>query len=121
MVWRHTTLLEYFKNNSTPPKLKKDRERKIFATLQKYNLIRADHQGNFFVTDNGKVALEMGVKKYLELVDMEEELLQKAPKLKRKSNILIGCLFCLFILIIYLIVRIEELKLGDHFIEKIFQ
>ena len=118
--YKYQDLLSHFKEQTTPPVLKSYKDKKTFEVLQRLNLIRATFRGDFHLTDEGKMALKMGVDNYIEMEKMEKELTLEAPGLKRKSKFLVICLILLFLLNLFLIFKIEELTLGDHFIEKIW-
>lgn len=70
-------LLQQFESGmKNIPCFEKEKEKKIFLQLQKYNLIHVNKEGVFIITKKGKEALKFGVEKLLVMERFEERLIK---------------------------------------------
>lgn len=104
------TTLEFFLDNNKLPVFQGQKEKTIFAKLQKYNLIRVNSVGDIVITSEGEKALTVGVNTYIHALKFEKQLAKEAPALKRQKKILIGLTFILTILLVYTLTK--EVEIG---------
>ncbi|MCM8569531.1 hypothetical protein NE848_09075 [Gramella jeungdoensis] len=104
--WGPQELLNYFQNNPIPPKDFGKKEKEILQSLHSYKLIVLNADGTYSITTKGKLALNMGVERFIELEKMEVKLASKAPILKYLGRMLFLVTLILLLIIVYLLAKI---------------
>lgn len=62
--------------------------------LKQNNLVQIDNTGKLYLTDKGQLAKKMGLKKYMELEKLEQEISGKDPQRINYRNQLLFNLMC---------------------------